>query len=117
MTLDAVKYFTTVMNLPEIKALVGTRIYWDLAEPNTGYPFLVFDLEDAGYSSKNLSMTYTASVRVLAHSLTEAVTIGSTLREAVKANYPRIYDRGSSHGYTDTAAKEAVMEIKFEFKN
>lgn len=117
MTLDAVKYFTTIMNHPDIVALVGDRIHWDLAEPSTGYPFLVFDLADSGYASKDLAMPYTASVRVLAKTLTEAVTIGSAIREVVKENFPKIHDRGSSHGYTDAEAKEAVMEFKFEFKH
>ena len=117
MTLDAVKYFTTVMKHPAIVALMGTRIHWDLAESNTVYPFLVFELADTGYASKNAVMTYTATVRIYAETMTEAVTLGGTVRETVKDNYPRIYDRGSRFGYTDTSAKEAVIEIKFEFKN
>ena len=117
MTLDAVKYFTTVMKHPAIVALMGTRIHWDLAESNADYPFLVFELSDAGYSSKNRIMTYTGTVRIYAETMTEAVTLGDLVRETVKANHPQIYDRGSRFGYTDTSAKEAVIEIKFEFKN
>ena len=117
MTLDAVKYFTTVMTHPDIVALLDTRIHWDLAESNVDYPFLTFELADTGYSSKNRIMTYNATVRIYAETMTEAVTIGGTVRETVKTNHPSIYDRGSRFGYTDTSAKEAVIEIKFEFKN
>lgn len=124
MTIEAVRYFTTVLNLPEIVAELGVtngepNIYWDLAEDETTYPFVIFELSDEGYSSKrHTQMQYTAKVKVFAKSLTDAVSIGSKLRVAVKEHYNNdIYDRGSIHGYADGEAKDAFMEITFQFKH
>lgn len=117
MTIEAVEYFTTVLNLPEITEEVGTKIFWDLAEEKTTYPFVVFELADEGYSGKDGIMTYNAKVRVFAKTLTQAVTIGSKLRKAVKASEHRLYDRGSISGYVDGEAKDAFMDIQMSFKH
>lgn len=119
----AVDFFTTVMQHPDIVALIGldkedeAKVYWSLAEEGTLNPFLVFRIEDLGPASKSGDrMKYRVNVSIYAIDLTTAVTIGSGVRAIVKNNYGgKVYDRGAKADYTDAEAKEAYMEIIYEF--
>lgn len=108
------EHITTTLSHAAITALVTGGVFWELAEQDNEYPFVTFSFEGEKTATKEAFRTWVVSVRIFAKSLTE----GAEIVEAVNTarNEAGWRDRGIRSGYTDAEAKEAFVEIKYEFK-
>jgi hypothetical protein len=116
MILTAAQHITTVLQELEIQNVIEDRVYWELAEEDSIFPFVTFSITNIGPVSKDRFSEFEAKVRIFDKSLTAAATVSSVIRESVSNNYSHWRDKGAVSGYTDTEAKEAYIEITYNFK-
>lgn len=117
MTIEAIEYITSILTSnAAITDEVGEEIYWELGEEEAVYPFLVFEVSDEGFVTKNGIFNYNVSLTLLTRGekpLTEAVSRGARIREAV-VNSSKLRYQGSKPGYNDPEAKEAFIKMDFK---
>ncbi|WP_121665241.1 hypothetical protein [Mesonia aquimarina] len=105
-----------VLTDSDITSEIGSnKIFWELAEENTEYPFSTYVFEAEGYGTKERMIPVKISVFVYAETLNEVSRIASVIRDTVTEKH-RWHDRGAKPGYTDTEAKSAYVHLKFETK-
>lgn len=114
--IQAAQHITEVLSLPGIATEVADKVFWELAEAGTDYAFINFSITDEGPISKNGVHQYNTQVRIYAKSLTEGSRIGGVVKDEIKESSYNWKFRGMRSTYTDGEAKEAFIEINFEFK-
>jgi len=112
---EAAEHITTSLNQPDIFNEVGDNIYWELAEEETTYPFITFTVQGERPVTKEGMRDYEVKVRVFAKSLTASATIGKVITDTLKET-STWKDRGMRSSYTDNEAKEAFIELTYNFK-
>lgn len=112
---EAAEHCYAVLTEGTIAATVTGGVFWELAEEDSDDPFVTYSLEDSGPVSKDRFAGYRVKVRIFAKTLTQASDILKTVRGSVKEN-TSWRDRGATSGYTDAQAKEAFIEVIYEFK-
>ena len=113
--LDTAKHITTVLTHPAILAVVTGGVYWELADQEAEWPFVNFSFQGDKPISKEGKREYNVFVRIFAESLTQGATIAQEIHNNIKSN-SNWYDRGNRSGYTDNEAKEAFIELTYNFK-
>lgn len=112
---EAAKHITEVLKLPNIATEIQGA-FWELAEAGTQYPFVNFSINDEGPVSRDGARGYNTQLRIYAKSLTEGSRIGTVIQDEIKASGYQWKDRGGRSTYSDSEAKEAYIELTFEFK-
>ena len=112
---EAAEHINITLNQPAIFNQVGEHIYWELAEEDTDYPFITFTVQGERPVTKEGMRDYEVKVRVFAKSLTASATIGKVITDTLK-DTTTWKDRGMRSSYTDNEAKEAFIELTYNFK-
>lgn len=112
--LEVSQHITTTLETPEIQAAVTGGIFWELADEDADYPFMNFSFKAAPPVTKEGIRDFEVNLRVFAKSLTSGATIAGVIQDALKSS--RWRERGYRSGYTDNEAKEAFIELTYQFK-
>jgi hypothetical protein len=115
--LKTAKHITTTLSDAAILALVTGGIYWELADQDAAMPFANYSFKASKKITKDGIREYEVKLRVFAENLNAVSTIAETISERLdltsrwKENPDFI-----NMGYTDNEAKEAFIELTYNFK-
>jgi hypothetical protein len=115
--LKTAEHITTTLSDAAILALVTGGIYWELVEQDAVLPYAGFTFKGSKKITKDGIREYEVRFRVFSENLNSASTIAETVSERLdqtsrwKENPDFI-----NMGYTDSEAKEAFIELTYNFK-
>lgn len=112
--LEASKHITsTITTSPTIIAALSGGFYWELGAEDVKTPFATYTVVETPGRTKDSAGTYRVSIFVWAENLTTGAGIADTIKKEVPADWKF---EMAQNGYTDTDAKEAYIEVVFNFK-
>ena len=116
MLLEASEHITAILRAPQISDLVNAKLFWELAEEETTFPFITYSVSSDGVVTKDGFSGYSVQIRVFAEGLNTASTIGKEVDSYLKDNKIPWRNRGARTGYNDPPRQEAYLEITYNFK-
>lgn len=112
----AAQHITQVLTSVTSATDLDGKVFWEMADSEEKYPFLNYSVLDMGPATKSGYHTYQAQVRIYASSLTAGARLAQGIIIDIKENSSWRYRNGRST-YSDSDAKEAYIELTFEFKH
>lgn len=96
-----------------LQQVISDNHFWELADDNAKVPFVTFSIRENKRGSKDRRGNYDVTLRSFAKNLTEAAILSDLVRSAMEDKQYR-YLNGES-GYVDSEAREAYIELNFNF--
>lgn len=113
MTAAAQHVYEVFTSNPDLVTALPGSMQWELAPENVQLPFGVFSLTKSPPVTKDLRGNYRVLIFVFAENLTDAAEISEVIETEVPKSWKLELIQS---GYTATDAKEAYIELNFNFK-
>lgn len=115
--LKIAEHITTTLSDAAILALITGGIYWELVDQDAVLPYAGYSFKGSKKTTKDGLREYEVKFRVFSESLNSASAIAETVSQRIDltSRWKESVDFIAS-GYTDYEAKEAFIELTYNFK-